>query len=413
VPMPPGSAGGHSGFLFHAFIFARACFVVHAGSVYVALGVRMFESMMLRMHRTRALPLLVSALVLASYVLFALVLLLFEHGDWQGVAQLQRERNVWVVMFGAVTMQAGAVQALGALADSYRYEACFSMSCVGATAGVREAQMIGALAKHLKGVAAADISLSAKASTIKEGDAFAAMASGLAAKMMKTTPEARAAQRLLEKARLREAEVEVTEVTVTIATKHKLVAKQTTVRLQNLTARTLNAVLADSLGGAMTIQRLSKVSTSEELLNTGWRSWALAYAQFYQRMADQMMTLIIFATLLVLSFLPILRLQTSILFNRQFADILNRKIHKQEVLDDLYTPGMFYQVEADDDPSKDRAKKSPMLAMLRAKVPGAPGVLGAFSKAKGGLKLPGLGTPKADSGTSSTKPSDELDTVSV
>lgn len=226
VPMPPGSAGGLSGFLFHAFFFARACFVVLAGSVYVALGVRMFESMMLRMHRTRALPLLVSALVLASYVLFALVLLLFEHGDWQGVAQLQRERNVWVVMFGAVTMQAGAVQALGALADSYRYEACFSMSCVGATAGVREAQMIGALAKHLKGVAAADISLSAKASTIKEGDAFAAMASGLAAKMMKTTPEARAAQRLLEKARLREAEVEVTEVTVTIATKHKLVAKQ-------------------------------------------------------------------------------------------------------------------------------------------------------------------------------------------
>lgn len=192
-----------------------------------------------------------------------------------------------------------------------------------------------------------------------------------------------------------------------------LASPQTTVRLQNLTARTLNAVLADSLGGAMTIQRLSKVSTSEELLNTGWRSWALAYAQFYQRMADQMMTLIIFATLLVLSFLPILRLQTSILFNRQFADILNRKIHKQEVLDDLYTPGMFYQVEADDDPSKDRAKKSPMLAMLRAKVPGAPGVLGAFSKAKGGLKLPGLGTPKADSGTSSTKPSDELDTVSV
>ena len=50
--------------------------------------------------------------------------------------------------------------------------------------------------------------------------------------------------------------------------------------------------------------------------------------------------------LLALSILPMLQLQSAILFNRAFATILHRKIHKQELLDDLYTPGLFYQVEA-------------------------------------------------------------------
>jgi hypothetical protein len=62
---------------------------------------------------------------------------------------------------------------------------------------------------------------------------------------------------------------------------------------------------------------------------------------------DMMMTLIIFGTLFLLSFLPILRLQSSILFNRQFADLLNRKVHRQQVLDELYTPGSFDNIEAD------------------------------------------------------------------
>ena len=69
-------------------------------------------------------------------------------------------------------------------------------------------------------------------------------------------------------------------------------------------------------------------------------------AQFWQRMVDQSLALLLFTYLLALSILPILQLQTAILFNRAFAAILRRKIHKQELLDDLYTPGLFYKVEA-------------------------------------------------------------------
>jgi hypothetical protein len=138
------------------------------------------------------------------------------------------------------------------------------------------------------------------------------------------------------------------EVTVTVATRQKLVANKTSACLNNLTPRTLSAVLGRALGRALTIRKVSNVTTSHALLNTGLRARALAYAQFYQRVMDMMMTLIIFGTLFLLSFLPILRLQSSILFNRQFADLLNRKVHRQQVLDELYTPGSFNEIEADE-----------------------------------------------------------------
>ena len=96
---------------------------------------------------------------------------------------------------------------------------------------------------------------------------------------------------------------------------------------------------------------MSTTQTSD-IKRTGVRRRLLAYAQFWQRMADQNMVLLIFAVLLVLSVLPILQLQTTVLFNRAFAAILQRKLHRQELLDDLYTPGIFYEVEAEEAPEE-------------------------------------------------------------
>ena len=106
------------------------------------------------------------------------------------------------------------------------------------------------------------------------------------------------------------------------------------------------AVFDDTFGESTSLYAVSVKQTSD-IMKTGTRRRLLAYAQFWQRMTDQSITLLIFTVLLALSVLPILQLQTAILFNRAFASILRRKVHKQEVLEDLYTPGLFYQIEAE------------------------------------------------------------------
>jgi len=315
---------------------------VLSSSIYLALAVRTVEACMLRAGRVRLLPLFTTAMMVCAYLAMAALLLLIEQRSWTGLANLASQKNVWILMLAGCTFQAGVVQLLGALADSYRYEASFTISIVGDVRSVNEKRLIACLAKHLRGVHVADISLQAKASELLEDDACGVV-NNLATKMM--SPEKRFRDQLL--ARLGAGQVAVTEVTVTIVTTQVPVAKATIVRLQNHDARTLSGVLGDSLGDATTIQKLSRVSHNEQVTNTGCRSRMLTYAQFWQRMTDQTITLVIFSVLFLLSLLPILQLQTSILFNREFADIINRKVHKQEVLDDLYTPGMFYEVAPD------------------------------------------------------------------
>ena len=119
------------------------------------------------------------------------------------------------------------------------------------------------------------------------------------------------------------------------------------VKMQGHTARSLSAILGDSLGDACLLQAVTVAQEPPQMRLVGVRRRLLAYAQFWQRMVDQGIAMTIFLVLFVLSFLPILQMQTQILFNRAFATILERKIHKQELLDDLYTPGLFHKVEAD------------------------------------------------------------------
>ena len=361
VPIPRTARGGLSGFMYHGLFFGRACLVVLIGSVCLRLGVRALERTMIRLHCTRLLPLLSAILIVAAYLGFALVLLVFEHNGWEGLAQLHAERNVWVSLFGALAMQAGAVQALGALADTYRYQATFTIWVIGPVDKIDEGAMSMALARHLK-VHAADIAVSTRPRDLVEEDARGAHHGArrkgairravVSAQLVATKPLVQTAQAegsAATAAGTGQMMAEVTaEVTVTVATRQKLVANKTSACLNNLTPRTLSAVLGRALGRALTIRKVSNVTTSHALLNTGLRARALAYAQFYQRVMDMMMTLIIFGTLFLLSFLPILRLQSSILFNRQFADLLNRKVHRQQVLDELYTPGSFDEIEADD-----------------------------------------------------------------
>uniref|UniRef100_A0A7S2DA60 Glycosyl transferase 48 domain-containing protein n=1 Tax=Haptolina brevifila TaxID=156173 RepID=A0A7S2DA60_9EUKA len=329
-------------FVWHLFFLFRACFVVLSGSIYVALIIRTFEAAMLRAGRVRLLPLYTTAIMICAYGSMAALLLLFEYGSFDGFNDLGSRENVWKLMLAGCTFQAGVVQVLGALSDAYRYEAKFSMSLVGDLRSVNEERLIRSLAKHLRGVHAADITLVAKTSELQQDDACN-LATNFTTKWL--SPEKRFKENLF--ARLGAGSVSVTEVTVTVATERVPVAKATIVRLQNHDAKTLSAVLADSLGDGTVIQKLSKITHSEAVLNMGCRSRVLMYAQFWQRMVDQTITLVIFVTLLMLSTLPILQLQTKILFNREFADIINRKVHKQEVLDDLCTPGLFYEVAAD------------------------------------------------------------------
>ena len=77
-----------------------------------------------------------------------------------------------------------------------------------------------------------------------------------------------------------------------------------------------------------------------------WR-WLLVYAGFWQRMTDQVIALVIFGALLGLSILPISTLQTRILFNQSFTELIEKKIHRQNLLTKLYTPGFFHKAEAD------------------------------------------------------------------
>ena len=343
VPIPRTARGGLSGFMYHGLFFGRACLVVLIGSVCLRLGVRALERTMIRLHCTRLLPLLSAILIVAAYLGFALVLLVFEHNGWEGLAQLHAERNVWVSLFGALAMQAGAVQALGALADTYRYQATFTIWVLGPVDKIDEGAMSMALAHHLK-VHAADIAVSTRPRDLIEEDARGAHHG---ARRKGAIRRAVVSAQLVQTAQA-EGSAATAEVTVTVATRQKLVANKTSACLNHLTPRTLSAVLGRALGRALTIRKVSNVTTSHALLNTGLRARALAYAQFYQRVMDMMMTLIIFGTLFLLSFLPILRLQSSILFNRQFADLLNRKVHRQQVLDELYTPGSFDEIEADE-----------------------------------------------------------------
>ena len=77
------------------------------------------------------------------------------------------------------------------------------------------------------------------------------------------------------------------------------------------------------------------------------RKWLLIYAGFWQRMTDQVIALVIFSALFALSILPVSSLQTRMLFNQSFSEVIEKKIHRQNLLGDLYTPGLFHKVQAD------------------------------------------------------------------
>lgn len=201
----------------------------------------------------------------------------------------------------------------------------------------------------------ADITLTASASELQEND-LAAKASVFTTNFQSREQKFR--DRLLQK--VGASRVLVTEVTATIVTSHVEYSKEALIKLQNHDARSFAAVIAEALSDSIMLQSIS-VDQTVDVRKTGARRRLLAYAQFWQRITDQTITLLIFTVLLALSILPILYVQTTILFNRAFAVILERKIHKQELLDDLYTPGLFLKVEAD--PSDDQGTP----AMTRAR----------------------------------------------
>ena len=203
------------------------------------------------------------------------------------------------------------------------------------------------LARHLLGVSVADITLSAQ---VCNKDDTVVQAAKKTTNLFKSV-EQRVRDRLLERIGARERAI-VTEVTATIVTSHVPRAKQILVKLQAHTERSMSAVLGNTLGDSTFLHSVNS-SQSSDIKRTGMRRRLLAYAAFWQRMADQTMTLVIFSVLLVLSMLPILRIQTAILFNRAFATIIANKIHKQELLEDLYTPGLFYQVQAEESEKKE------------------------------------------------------------
>ena len=83
-------------------------------------------------------------------------------------------------------------------------------------------------------------------------------------------------------------------------------------------------------------------------------------------MTDQMIALAIFTALLVLSILPISTMQTRILFNQSFTELIERKIHRQNLLNKLYTPGFFHKAEAD--PTvEDTGRRGSILSGMRAR----------------------------------------------
>ena len=70
--------------------------------------------------------------------------------------------------------------------------------------------------------------------------------------------------------------------------------------------------------------------------------------------------LFIFALLGVFAILPLAGLQTKVLFNQSFTRIIQKKITKQKLLNDLYTPGFFHKTEAakEDKVHKPKRKRS-------------------------------------------------------
>jgi len=90
------------------------------------------------------------------------------------------------------------------------------------------------------------------------------------------------------------------------------------------------------------------------------RKWFLIYASFWQRMTDQVIALVIFCALFVLSVLPVSSLQTRILFNQAFTEVIEKKIHRQNLVSELYTPGFFHKVEANSaDESQEKLASAP------------------------------------------------------
>ena len=65
------------------------------------------------------------------------------------------------------------------------------------------------------------------------------------------------------------------------------------------------------------------------------------------------------------------------------ATILERKIHKQELLDDLYTPALFVPTEADPEPEDEQGKLARAVTRVRR---GSLQAVSAFARrgAKGG-----------------------------
>jgi len=99
------------------------------------------------------------------------------------------------------------------------------------------------------------------------------------------------------------------------------------------------------------------------------RKWLLVYAGFWQRMVDQAIALVIFAALFVLSILPVSSLQTRILFNQAFSEVIQKKIHRQNLLSDLYTPGFFQKAEADDGSDEGKSRRTSIFPARRSIFP--------------------------------------------
>jgi hypothetical protein len=388
--------------LWHTIFMVGAIVFVVFSSIYLAFAVRMFEAFMQRMNRIRFLPIYTFILLGGAYLMMAMVLLLFEHGSWQGVRELYRQKNVWLLMTAAIAMQAGLVQVLGSLSDKMRFETKLDMSMVQPSEGdaLHEGGIKGRLARALR-VSVADITLKMVSTTEVKQETLDAM----------KTPEQRLADRLRKQKKDKGAKMFVTEVTATIITSQRSKATRIKVELESRTASDLAGVLGNALGTSTTLQSRTVVSNLDEqdqskmIMPDILRRRLLAYAQFWQRIADMGMAMFIFAVLTVLSFLPILEVQTSILFNRAFADILNRKIHKQELLDDLYTPGIFVDTEADPDSKKGGAGGSAagraITRMRRASL-GTPGGVrkAAPTKSGNGKRL----EPKAGRSPTSKSP---------
>ena len=108
------------------------------------------------------------------------------------------------------------------------------------------------------------------------------------------------------------------------------------------------------------------------------------YCNFWLRIMDQTIALTIFGVLLFLSILPLSTFQMRILFNSSFSGIIEKKIHRQNVLSDLYTPGFFHQVAADhtEKPTANVARRAVRRASLA--LAGAGGKIGAGAGKIGG-----------------------------